>query len=104
MILFQTLCDAYYVSILDTVLRTISTLCSTPDCIDSMEQVGGIGCLTQILCDENNDEWTRTEAAGCIAQITSPTLNLCHRLTGFIENMEDLVRALTSKFIKYSIH
>jgi hypothetical protein len=62
-----------------------------------MEQVGGIGCLTHILCDETNNEWTRTESAGCIAQITSPTLNLCNRLTGFIENMEDLVRALTSK-------
>lgn len=78
-------------------MRTISTLCSCADCIDSMEQVGGIGCLTHILCDENADEWTRTEAAGCIAQLTSPTLDLCHRLTGFIENMEDLVRALTSK-------
>lgn len=95
LVLFDLLCDPYFNPIIEIILRTISTLCSCAECIDSMEKVSGVGYLTDILCNENADEWIRTEAAGCIAQLTSPTLDLCHRLTGFIENMEDLISALT---------
>ena len=87
--------DSSYGPVMENILRTISTLCSCEDCIETMEQVGGVGYLTDILCNEETDEWVRTEAAGCVAQITSPTLDLGHRLTGFIENMQDLVGALT---------
>lgn len=34
-----------------------------------------------------------------LAQITSPSLDLCHNLNGFIENIQDLTRALTSKLL-----
>lgn len=39
----------------------------------------------------------RSEAAGVIAQITSPTLEHYQHINGFIENMEDLIRSLTCK-------
>lgn len=39
----------------------------------------------------------RSEAAGVVAQITSPNLDHYKHINGFIENMEDLVRSLTSK-------
>ncbi len=93
--MFKFICDPYYELVIDTILRTISTLCSCIDSVDTIEQVNGIGILTNLLCDSNADEHIRTEAAGCIAQITSPTLNLYHRLTGFIENIKDLIYALT---------
>jgi len=73
--------------------------------------------LADILCDEAALEWARTEAAGCvgeivqnffqlidsilfkhfykIAQIASPSLDLCASLSGFIDNIQDLTRALT---------
>ena len=40
----------------------------------------------------------RSEAAGVVAQITSPTLDHYQHINGFIENMEDLIRSLTSMY------
>ncbi len=66
--------------------------------ISTMEQVNGIGVLTNVLCDENVHELIRSEAADCVAKITSPNLNLYYRLTGFIENIKDLIGALTREY------
>lgn len=97
LLLFSLLKEPYFKSILDLVLRTLSILCSCFESFRSLKQLDSFGLLTDILCDENAQEWTRTEAAGCVAQITSPSLDFCHSLVGFYENMQDLIRALTSK-------
>lgn len=76
-------------------MRTLSVLCSHVDSLTSLKQIDCIGILTDILCDESAVEWSRTEAAGCIAQIASPSLDFCSHLTGFFENIQDLTRALT---------
>ena len=46
----------------------------------------------------------RSEAAGVVAQITSPTLDHYQHINGFIENMEDLIRSLTSMFFLSYLH
>ena len=54
-------------------------------------------CLTDILSSIDCSEVVRAEAAGVIAQITSPSVDQYHHLTDFIENLEDLVDSLTGK-------
>ena len=75
----------------------------------SCDQCGGIDCICDILCDGGqsaDDEVTgtservRSEAAGVIAQITSPSLVVSPevnelRRSSLIGNMADLVPALT---------
>ncbi|CAH1250641.1 INSC [Branchiostoma lanceolatum] len=75
-------------------LRAVATLCSVPEAIAEVEKVDGVGCLTDILCDPLTTEATRTEVAGVLAQITSPMLDHYRHVSGFIENMEDLLRGL----------
>ncbi|XP_019621026.1 PREDICTED: protein inscuteable homolog [Branchiostoma belcheri] len=75
-------------------LRAVATLCSVPEAIAEVEKVDGVGCLTDILCDPLTTEATRTEVAGVVAQITSPMLDHYRHVSGFIENMEDLLRGL----------
>lgn len=76
-------------------LRAIATLCCISKSIIELEEVNGVECLTDILCSDRYSEMVRSEAAGVIAQITSPTLDHFRHINGFIENMEDLIRALT---------
>ena len=61
-----------------------------------MFQVNGVECLSDILNADRYNEMVRSEAAGVVAQITSPTLDHYQHINGFIENMEDLIRSLTS--------
>ena len=117
LILFNTLKDSYFKNILELLLRTLSVLCSSYESLNSLKQIDCFGVLADILCDEAALEWARTEAAGCvgeivqnffqlidsilfkrfykIAQIASPSLDLCASLSGFIDNIQDLTRALT---------
>ena len=63
-----------------------------------MFQVNGVECLSDILNADRYNEMVRSEAAGVVAQITSPTLDHYQHINGFIENMEDLIRSLTSMY------
>lgn len=60
-------------------------------------QVGGVDCVRDILCDSGSSEELLGEAAGVIAQITSPCLENYQHISGFQENMTDLVPALIGK-------
>ena len=77
-------------------------------CFVCYVQCGGIDCVCDILCDGGRStgdvtrmsERVRSEAAGVIAQLTSPALvispqvhNIRH--TSLISNLADLVPALT---------
>ncbi|XP_078000081.1 protein inscuteable homolog [Glandiceps talaboti] len=77
-------------------LRVIAIICCVVDNIEELEKADGIECLTDILCDLKTNEDVRTEAAGVIAQITSPELDHYKHIMGFIENLEDLIKALTA--------
>jgi hypothetical protein len=100
LLLFKALNDPNNQLIMDIILRTLSILCSHPDSLKYLQRVNCYNILTDILCDENASEWTRTEAGGCIAQITSPQLDFSDHLNGFVENIQDLIRALTSNLTK----
>ena len=72
-------------------------------------QCGGIDCICDVLCGggrsvdddvKRTSERVRSEAAGVVAQITSPSLVVSPRVdeirrTSLINNMADLVPALT---------
>ena len=68
-----------------------------------MFQVNGVECLSDILNADRYNEMVRSEAAGVVAQITSPTLDHYQHINGFIENMEDLIRSLTSMYFFLSL-
>ena len=53
--------------------------------------------VTEILSCPDLPENTKSEAAGVIAQVTSPTLGHINHLATFIDNMDDLVHSLTGK-------
>nr|XP_002734766.1 PREDICTED: protein inscuteable homolog [Saccoglossus kowalevskii] len=94
--LFQ-LCRQDTFSFLRTdALRAVAILCCMVENIDELEKADGVECITDILCDVKTSEDVRTEAAGVIAQITSPDLDHYKHIIGFIENLEDLIKALTA--------
>ena len=68
--MFSILKDPYFKGILDLILRALSILCSHLDSFSSLQKIDCFGILTDILCDEVAQEWTRTEAAGCIGNLT----------------------------------
>ena len=87
------------------VKKSSSVQCSFQECDISLLsefkcylfQVGGVECLSDILSEEKQAECVRCEAAGVIAQITSPCLDYYQHMTGFIEHMDDLVKSLTGE-------
>ncbi|XP_074660177.1 protein inscuteable homolog isoform X2 [Tubulanus polymorphus] len=76
-------------------LRTLATVCCVPEAISELEKENGVELLTDLLNDSTLNETIRSEAAGVIAQITSPGLEQYQHLSGFLENIDDLVRSLT---------
>ncbi|XP_067947908.1 protein inscuteable homolog isoform X2 [Watersipora subatra] len=85
-------------------LRAIATLCCVSKSILELEEANGVEVLSDILSAERYNEMVRSEAAGVVAQITSPTLDHYQHINGFIENMEDLIRSLTALCLNASSH
>ena len=79
-------------------LRALATICCVPESILELEKEGGVDILTDILCDKTVSEAVRGEAAGVVAQITSPCLDNFQHISGFLENVQDLLSALISRF------
>lgn len=77
-------------------LRILTIICCVPDAIKQLEKAGGLDCLVDVLCEPNLEESVRSEAAGLLAQITAPWMD-CEgdTLRGLVDNMGNLVRALT---------
>ncbi|CAL4118804.1 unnamed protein product [Meganyctiphanes norvegica] len=76
-------------------LRALATVCCVVEGIQELEKAGGIEVVSDILCDDNCPEEERSEAAGVLAQITSPWVenNLC--LLALHQHMDSIVKALT---------
>ena len=53
--------------------------------------------LADILCDEETKEHERKEAAGVLAQITSPWIEENHQLHGLAQHLIPTVKALTGE-------
>lgn len=99
-ILFDLCQDARMSQLHAQALRAIATVCCVPESIEELERVGGVESLTDMLGNATVAEGVRAEAAGVVAQILSPSLEQYTHVAGFLENMEDLVRSLTSEFFE----
>lgn len=56
------------------LLRALSALCSSSDVIRQFEAAGGLSVIFDVLCAPGADDEEKSEAAGLLAQITSPWL------------------------------
>ncbi|XP_042873245.1 protein inscuteable homolog [Penaeus japonicus] len=76
-------------------LRALATVCCVVEGIVELEKAGGVEVVAEVLCDEECPEEERSEAAGVLAQVTSPWVEDNHRLAGLHDNMDAIVAALT---------
>ncbi|GFN84627.1 inscuteable-like protein [Plakobranchus ocellatus] len=75
-------------------LRALATICCAPECVIELEKESGIELLMDILTDENVIESVQGEAAGVVAQITSPVLDQNQHLCRFAESLQAILKAL----------
>ncbi|CAG0887688.1 unnamed protein product [Cyprideis torosa] len=57
-------------------LRTLATVCCVSEGIEYLNKINGIALIADILCDPGSSEEERREAAGVMAQLTSPWVDL----------------------------
>lgn len=76
-------------------LRTLATICCVSESIERFNQNGGISCLAVLLTDSIGSETVRSEAAGVIAQVTSPSLANCQLRMGLLEHIPSFIKSLT---------
>ena len=69
LLLLELLKDSALRGVLDLILRLLSILINDFDSLPSLQRIDVISLLTDILCDEKLQEWTRTECAGCIGKM-----------------------------------
>ena len=97
-ILFDLCLDPVMTQLHSQALRAVATVCCVTESIEELEKVGGVEALSDMLSSQSASESVRAEAAGVVAQILSPCLDQYTHLAGFLENMDDLVRSLTSQW------
>ncbi|PVD28750.1 hypothetical protein C0Q70_11345 [Pomacea canaliculata] len=86
-------------------LRALATVCCAPECIAEFELERGVESLLDLLCDFNTGyERVQGEAAGVVAQLTSPGLQNGHNLPGLLENLYRLLQALLNLSSKTQNH
>lgn len=83
-------------------LRLIATLCCVSESVIELDKVGGVACLSGLLGRQWLSEQVRSEAAGVLAQLTSPCLRHHQLLSGLMELTDDLTRSLTCLCIEAS--
>ncbi|XP_064098528.1 protein inscuteable homolog [Macrobrachium nipponense] len=76
-------------------LRALATVCCVVEGIVELDRAGGIEVVAEILCDSDCPEDERSEAAGVLAQVTSPWVENNHRITALYEHVESIIIALT---------
>ena len=77
-------------------LRAISSICCTVDCIRDLEDANGIDIVADILVSSATCLEARVEAAGVLAQITSPWISDNHKVVGLSQHVPSLVAHLTA--------
>ena len=76
-------------------LRSISSICCTVECIRSLEAAGGISLISKLLVSGPSLE-VRVEAAGVLAQITSPWISDNHSVAGLQDHLPGIVLQLST--------
>ncbi|XP_063860478.1 protein inscuteable homolog [Scylla paramamosain] len=76
-------------------LRALATVCCVVEGIVELDKAGGVEVVAEVLCDIECPEDERSEAAGVLAQITSPWVENNHRLAALHTHLDHIVAALT---------
>ncbi|KAL8619027.1 hypothetical protein ACOMHN_020725 [Nucella lapillus] len=76
-------------------LRALATICCAAECIAEFERERGVELLVDLLCERGTSgETMQGEAAGVVAQLTSPCLQHGHHLGGLLHDLSRLLHAL----------
>jgi len=76
-------------------LRAISSICCTIESVRELEQCKGIETISDILVNYKTSLTVKVEAAGVLAQITSPWISDNHSIAGLKEQVPTIVDHLT---------
>ena len=76
-------------------LRAISSVCCTIEAVRELEQCHGIQTISDILVSTRTSLSVKVEAAGVLAQITSPWIADNHNIAGLREQVPHIVQQLT---------
>ncbi|KAK7079473.1 hypothetical protein SK128_017152 [Halocaridina rubra] len=76
-------------------LRALATVCCVVEGIIELDKAGGIEVVSEVLCDLECTEEERSEAAGVLAQVTSPWVENNHHFTALHTHIRAIVTALT---------
>ncbi|KAK7108071.1 protein inscuteable homolog [Littorina saxatilis] len=76
-------------------LRALATICCAPECITEFEKERGVELLVDVLCESGSSgEVVQGEAAGVVAQLTSPSLQHGQHLGVLLHDLQRLLQAL----------
>ena len=78
-----------------SAFRALGTVCCVLEGIMELEEAGGIEILSDTLRDSDAAEEDKSEAAGLLAQITSPWIENNSSLVGLGRHLPQLVESLT---------
>ena len=100
-LLVRLLTNKKYKSMRSTILRSLGTVCCVLEAIRQLEEVRGVEVIARLLGEHSSTEMERAEAAGVLAQVTSPWIEDNDYVLGVTENAFYLVKSLTGeqKFI-----
>jgi len=76
-------------------LRGLSAICCVAQCIREFEKSDGLRILEELLCSRGSLIEDRIEAAGVLAQITSPWISDNHKINQLDNYVYNMVNALT---------
>ena len=76
-------------------LRALSSVCCTIESVRELESCHGIQTITDILVNPKTSLTVKVEAAGVLAQITSPWISDNHSIAGLKEQVPHIVEQLT---------
>ena len=77
------------------ILRALSSLCCTEASIRQLEAAGGVQLISSLLTSSTTLE-VKVEAAGVLAQITSPWITENHRVAGLTAAIPEIVLQLST--------
>jgi len=89
------LSDNKFSSVRGTVLRSLGTVCCVLEAIRQLEEVRGVEVIASMLGHSETSEMEKAEAAGVLAQVTSPWIEENDYVLGVTENAFYLVKELT---------
>eukprot|EP00096_Caligus_rogercresseyi_P012605 TRINITY_DN5333_c0_g1_i2.p1 TRINITY_DN5333_c0_g1~~TRINITY_DN5333_c0_g1_i2.p1 ORF type:complete len:347 (-),score=102.58 TRINITY_DN5333_c0_g1_i2:109-1149(-) len=78
-----------------SAFRALGTVCCVLEGILELEEAGGITILSSALNDPESTEDEKSEAAGLLAQVTSPFIENNSSIDGLRTHLDHLVQSLT---------